>query len=401
MEKSYNHNTKLQLLKRPLKKQLDCSVKHAINALKDNEKVENTTLRMNLLISNYARKAGNIIYFSNKTNFQNKKGALDLASNYFNAKWAKAFNHALVINKFYKTPNGGIVYVPKGEISYFNDDGAVYGIKVEDKEYFWDYREELYYDVYNNIYSSNGDVLIGKRSPRYVKEAYRKLMNVQVRYPNAYLSVIIGNGMPEYTISHFDASTGGVTSFGGAYYNDKAFNEEDYPEVGTGESFVPIWGSGKQAYYDFQDGAYGWGALNTGMAISDVFLIKSIYQGISKGGLRVMNKNYGSWSSYRRFYGKNGFAKKEQHLHHWLLERNGAKNGSGLGWKAKNQMWNLNPLPEKFFEAGYDWNQIHRAIEGKTSPLYLNSLERFHYGTPNYLYPLGIYGFRGLNQTRD
>jgi hypothetical protein len=245
---------------------------------------------------------------------------------------------------------GGIVYVPKGEISYFNDDGAVYGIKVEDKEYFWDYREELYYDVYNNISNPNGDIIIGNRSPRYVKEAYRKLMNVRVRYPNAYLSVIIGNGMPEYTISHFDASTGGVTSFGGAYYNDKAFNEEDYPEVGTGESFVPIWGSGKQAYYDFQDGDHGWGALNTGISISDVFLVKSIYQGISKGGLKAMTMGNKPWTgardwydpstNYSRFYKVSGFKAEGEVAHHWFFQTKGSI-GKYVPNSIKNQMFNL------------------------------------------------------------
>ncbi len=154
MEQSLNYSSQLQLLKRPLKRQLENGIKHVINSLKDSDKMENAILRMNLLVSSYARKAGNSIYFSSGRNFSNKEIVLKLAVNYFNANWSKAFNKALVKNRFYKTPHGGIVYVPEGEISHFNDDGAAYGIKVDGKEYFWDYREELYYDVYNNIYNA-------------------------------------------------------------------------------------------------------------------------------------------------------------------------------------------------------------------------------------------------------
>ena len=32
---------------------------------------------------------------------------------------------------------------------------------------------------------------------------------------------------------------------------------------GTGESFIPVWGSGRAAVNDFQNGNYGWGAWNT------------------------------------------------------------------------------------------------------------------------------------------
>jgi hypothetical protein len=41
-------------------------------------------------------------------------------------------------------------------------------------------------------------------------------------------------------------------------------------------SLVPIWGSGRTAIDDFQNGRWGWGLFNSALAISDVFLIKSI-----------------------------------------------------------------------------------------------------------------------------
>ncbi|MBO0592103.1 hypothetical protein I2486_11860 [Cellulophaga sp. E16_2] len=167
--------------------------------------------------------------------------------------------------------------------------------------------------------------------------------------PNAYLSVIIGNGMPEYTISHFNASTGGVTSFGGAYYNGKDFNEKDYPEVGTGESFVPILDSGKQAYYDFQDGDHGWRALNTGMAISDVFLVKSVFSGLWKavlskgvvGGTKRyfgygMSHEYGASVARWKRMGVDMSGKK----HHWAISRELMERQPWLK-QIGNQTWNL------------------------------------------------------------
>jgi hypothetical protein len=66
---------------------------------------------------------------------------------------------------------------------------------------------------------------------------------------------------------------------------------------GTAESFIPIWGSGKQAIYDFENGNYGWGTFNTVVAISDVFLVKSIATGLAKGGWKLGSH---SWSATRK-----------------------------------------------------------------------------------------------------
>jgi RHS repeat-associated protein len=52
---------------------------------------------------------------------------------------------------------------------------------------------------------------------------------------------------------------------------------------GFGESLIPIWGSGRDAVYNFQTGHWGWGLAYTGLAITDVFLVKSIATAIGKG----------------------------------------------------------------------------------------------------------------------
>ncbi|MBE7540203.1 MAG: hypothetical protein HS122_17550 [Opitutaceae bacterium] len=41
-------------------------------------------------------------------------------------------------------------------------------------------------------------------------------------------------------------------------------------------SFVPIYGSGRAAIDDFENGRWGWGSINTAMAITDVFLLKAL-----------------------------------------------------------------------------------------------------------------------------
>lgn len=122
------------------------------------------------------------------------------------------------------------------------------------------------------------------------------------------------------------------------------------------------------------------------LAISDIALVKSIATGITKGGIKVFGKNYKTWGQYRRFYGKEGFAKSQQHLHHWMLKRNGAKKGQGFSWKVKNQMWNLQPVPKI---NGMTYDAVHKAIEGK-GVIEWSIWRRFYYGTPSWVKTLPI-----------
>lgn len=57
-------------------------------------------------------------------------------------------------------------------------------------------------------------------------------------------------------------------------------------QPGTWESFIPVWGSGRAAIDDFQNGNWGWGLFNGAMAIGDVFLVKSIATAIGKAAFR-------------------------------------------------------------------------------------------------------------------
>ncbi len=55
---------------------------------------------------------------------------------------------------------------------------------------------------------------------------------------------------------------------------DKQDDEEGKP--GFWESLIPIWGSGKSAWFHFRRREWGWGLFYTVLAISDVFLVKSL-----------------------------------------------------------------------------------------------------------------------------
>ncbi|MDR3638705.1 MAG: RHS repeat-associated core domain-containing protein [Isosphaeraceae bacterium] len=44
---------------------------------------------------------------------------------------------------------------------------------------------------------------------------------------------------------------------------------------GFWEGLIPVWGSARSAVNDFQNGRWGWGIVNSALAVSDVFLVKS------------------------------------------------------------------------------------------------------------------------------
>lgn len=71
-----------------------------------------------------------------------------------------------------------------------------------------------------------------------------------------------------------------------AAHGDSSSNSSS-DEVGLGESLIPVWGSGKQAYLDFQKGHWGWGLFNSALAVSDVFLVKAAVTDVGKIGWKV------------------------------------------------------------------------------------------------------------------
>ncbi len=59
--------------------------------------------------------------------------------------------------------------------------------------------------------------------------------------------------------------------------------EKSVGQPGFFEGLIPIWGSGRSAVDDFQNGRWGWGLVNVAFAVTDVFLIKALATGIIKG----------------------------------------------------------------------------------------------------------------------
>ncbi len=181
-------------------------------------------------------------------------------------------------------------------------------------------------------------------------------------------------------------------------------------QPGTLESFIPVWGSGRAAVDDFQNGRWGWGIFNTAVAVSDAFTLggaSAIGKGIVKGGI-LMGGNF-AWRSSRRrivrFY-QNAFditLVKHQPIHHWFFQQNKGI-GKNVAEAIKNQPWNVHILPvEALQKAGLQntkagWNTLHMAVEGRLPAGHAASLttfEQFKFGTPQAFQNM-VYGVPGV-----
>ncbi|WP_158511670.1 SpvB/TcaC N-terminal domain-containing protein [Bradyrhizobium sp. CCGE-LA001] len=76
--------------------------------------------------------------------------------------------------------------------------------------------------------------------------------------------------------------------------SDRGFSLPRVEEPGFKESLIPIWGSGKESYHHFQEGNYWRGTLWGALAVSDVFLVKSLATGAGKilwrGGMKLLGR---------------------------------------------------------------------------------------------------------------
>jgi RHS repeat-associated protein len=148
---------------------------------------------------------------------------------------------------------------------------------------------------------------------------------------------------------------------------------------GFWESLIPVWGSGRQAVHDFECGNWFGGLLNTGLAISDVFLLKSLATAAGKVGIEGLAKLSGSntWSATSKWLTKTGWREfPGQQFHHWLIPQSGW--GELVPDIIKNQPWNLMGMPE-----GLAGDVFHDAIEGKGSEA-MGLLGRLWNGSPTW-----------------
>lgn len=76
--------------------------------------------------------------------------------------------------------------------------------------------------------------------------------------------------------------------------SDEVPDSETVGKPGFAESLIPIWGSGREAIYNFQKGNIGWGILYTVLAVTDVFMVKALataaVKGIAKLGAMALLK---------------------------------------------------------------------------------------------------------------
>lgn len=121
---------------------------------------------------------------------------------------------------------------------------------------------------------------------------------------------------------------------------------------GPWASLIPVLDPGWAAINDFQTGNWGWGIVNTAIAASDVFLVKSLAVAVGKVGARGLAKVTGShtWDATRKWWTRTGWREfKGQHAHHWLIPRN--RWGKWIPGFIKNQPWNLMGMPNAAFHA--------------------------------------------------
>jgi hypothetical protein len=149
--------------------------------------------------------------------------------------------------------------------------------------------------------------------------------------------------------------------------------KQDDGEPGFWESMVPIWGSAREAEYNFNKGNYAIGIFYFILAVSDIFLIKSIVTGIGKGAWKLGSH---SWIATRKWAGKNGWAGKGEHVHHWMIKQSFAKK-HGLKSIA-NQPWNWVTFPNASkhmrFGHGFHYQGLLPGTFG----------EQLWYGTPHW-----------------
>lgn len=152
---------------------------------------------------------------------------------------------------------------------------------------------------------------------------------------------------------------------------------------GFAESLIPVWGSGREAVADFQEGDYAGAALNGALAASDLFLAGSIAKGAAKGGVYIArdaaSKAPYSWKrEVRPWMGEQGYLKKGQHGRHWAIPQNGW--GKSVPEWVKNQPLNIKAMPE-----GTAGAEMHGRLTGsyKGKPKF-NAVERYVHGTPTW-----------------
>ena len=135
---------------------------------------------------------------------------------------------------------------------------------------------------------------------------------------------------------------------------------------GYWESWIPVWGTGREAIADYEEGKYGEAALNAALTGLDLFGTGLLVKGLARGAGAAIKFGSHTWPATRKWMGKQGLLEKGQHGHHWAIPRNDW--GKPVPDAIKNQPWNIMGMPSPAFH-----NQLHNNF---------NLAKRLWYGTP-------------------
>jgi hypothetical protein len=137
---------------------------------------------------------------------------------------------------------------------------------------------------------------------------------------------------------------------------------------GLAESLIPVWGSGREALADYQDGDYLGAGLNGALAVSDLFPAADIAKAVGKGGFyairgplfrKAKDQTWKAVSGVMHTPGPFGveMLRDGYEGHHWLIPNN--RWGKAFPDWLKNHPLNINELKETTHR------RIHTRYKGK------------------------------------
>lgn len=161
------------------------------------------------------------------------------------------------------------------------------------------------------------------------------------------------------------------------------------------QRYAPVWGSSLDAYDAFHRGDWGWGITHSLLAVSDVFLIKSVFTGIGKAilrqGLRQGTKKYfgigmshsygatvsrlkklGVYKNKGKYIDQSEFLTKMmerypklfpkgEYKHHWLISQELMKRYPRL-LPLGNQTWNLTKFRSQAAHMRWAHGQVYKGL---------------------------------------
>lgn len=246
------------------------------------------------------------------------------------------------------TPHGGSMSIPKGSAKVLNSNGEVYSFMSQGTEFFYDSRDGDFYDLARNRYSPVFNIDLNPKN-RFETNLVNKMTRLREDNPNKKFVAVTDNlDVPDEVniYSRENETIGG--------YNDVlagSLNKGDYPDVGLGEGFVPVWGSGKEAIYNFQDGEIGWGVVYSGLAVSEVFGVGYLRR-LGVKGIAYLPKGGKTFDAYKaarggtrtlgyiettNASGKIVFQRVSTEYHHWLLTQRLQRKLDLPNWLVNNR----------------------------------------------------------------